>query len=149
MSPERGPLIIGYGNTLRRDDGAGAAVVEAIAALGLPGVRTLEVHQLLPELAEPISEASQVIFVDARTGEEGCGLRLARITPGVRSPLAGHRADPRALLALALQVYGRAPVSWMVAVTAYDLDLGEGLSAGTARGVAEAVALITRHLEVP
>jgi Ni,Fe-hydrogenase maturation factor len=41
MTPERkqapaGLLVIGYGNTLRRDDGVGPRVADAIAALALP-----------------------------------------------------------------------------------------------------------------
>ena len=33
-----GILVIGYGNTLRGDDGVGPKVAEAVAALALPGV---------------------------------------------------------------------------------------------------------------
>ena len=58
-------LVIGYGNTLRGDDGVGPRVVEAIGTLGLPGVRTLICPLLTPELADPISRAEKVIFVDA------------------------------------------------------------------------------------
>jgi Ni,Fe-hydrogenase maturation factor len=41
-------LVIGYGNTIRSDDGAGQAVAEALATHALPGVRTQTVHQLTP-----------------------------------------------------------------------------------------------------
>ena len=58
-------LIIGYGNTLRGDDGAGPRVAEAVAALNYPGVRTLVCPLLTPELADPISRAGAVLFVDA------------------------------------------------------------------------------------
>ena len=58
-------LVIGYGNTLRSDDGVGAKVAAAVAELALPGVVALVLHQLTPELAETISEARAVVFVDA------------------------------------------------------------------------------------
>ncbi|MGF1587982.1 MAG: hydrogenase maturation protease [Pleurocapsa sp.] len=58
-------LVIGYGNTLRSDDGAGQSAANQIAAWGLPNVRSLAVHQLTPELAEDIANADTVIFVDA------------------------------------------------------------------------------------
>ena len=48
-------LVIGYGNTLRGDDGVGPRVAEAIEKLNLPGVRTLVCQQLSPEHADPIS----------------------------------------------------------------------------------------------
>ena len=34
-------LVIGYGNTLRRDDGVGPRVAEAVEGLRLAGVRTI------------------------------------------------------------------------------------------------------------
>ncbi len=58
-------LVIGYGNTLRGDDGVGPRVVEAIEKLNLPGVRTLVCQQLSPEYADPVSRAHTVVFVDA------------------------------------------------------------------------------------
>ena len=58
-------LVIGYGNTLRGDDGVGQKVAEVIASLGLSGIRALSCHQLTPELADPISEVRMVVFVDA------------------------------------------------------------------------------------
>ena len=45
-------LVIGYGNSLRRDDGVGPRVAEAIEALNLPGVQTLVCQLLSPEHAE-------------------------------------------------------------------------------------------------
>ena len=58
-------LVIGYGNSLRRDDGVGPRVAEAIEELQLPGVRTLVCQLLTPEFADPIARARRVIFVDA------------------------------------------------------------------------------------
>ena len=48
-------LVIGYGNSLRRDDGVGPRVAEAIEELNLPGVRTLVCQLLTPEFADPIA----------------------------------------------------------------------------------------------
>jgi hydrogenase maturation protease len=58
-------LVIGYGNTLRSDDGVGQRVAEAVTALSLPDVKTVSCDLLTPEWADPISQAKQVIFVDA------------------------------------------------------------------------------------
>ena len=66
-------LIIGYGNPLRGDDGVGWRVAEAVAA-ALPdgAAEVLTVHQLTPELAELMSRADRVIFIDAAAeGEAG------------------------------------------------------------------------------
>lgn len=64
-SPMTGLLVIGYGNTLRKDDGVGPALAETVATLGLPGVEVLSCPLLTPELAAPISDAKVVLFINA------------------------------------------------------------------------------------
>lgn len=61
-------LVIGCGNSLRRDDGAGPRVVEMLAALDLPGVQTIVCQQLTPELADAVARSGAVVFVDAAVG---------------------------------------------------------------------------------
>ena len=66
-------LIIGYGNPLRGDDGVGWEVASRLAVI-IPSeaAHILTVHQLTPELAESVSEADLVIFIDASdVGEPG------------------------------------------------------------------------------
>ena len=46
-------LVIGYGNTLRGDDGVGPRVAEAIEKLNLPGVRTLDLPAALARTRRP------------------------------------------------------------------------------------------------
>src|SRR5215472_4005839 len=59
-------LIIGYGNPLRADDGVGWRMACRLGELVRDEpFEVLAVHQLTPELAEPISRAELVIFVDA------------------------------------------------------------------------------------
>jgi hydrogenase maturation protease len=77
-------VVIGYGNTLRGDDGAGPAVAQAIADRALPGVRSLAVPQLTPELAEIVAEANLVVFVDAALMAEDDGIRAVSVQPAQR-----------------------------------------------------------------
>ena len=138
-----GLLVIGYGNTLRRDDGVGPLVAEAVAALGLPGVRTLVCHQLTPELADPIARAQTVVFVDAAAGAVG-EVKLGRVTPSASIQLMAHASSPEHLLALARELFGHAPTGWLLAIPADDFNFGEGLSARTQAGLALAVEEIRR-----
>ena len=63
-------LIIGYGNPLRGDDGVGWEVASRLAAtIPEEAAHIMTVHQLTPELAESVSEAELVIFIDASDGE--------------------------------------------------------------------------------
>ncbi len=141
-------LVIGCGNTLRRDDGVGYLVAETVARWNRPGVSSRAVHQLVPELAEPLSEAAHAIFVDARPAhvEDDVDVRPIEPDAGATSAL-GHFGDPRLLLALAATLYGRSPPAWLVTVPAVDFELGEDLSPTARRGVDQALRAVAELME--
>jgi hydrogenase maturation protease len=131
-------LVIGYGNTLRSDDGVGPRVAEAVAALKLPGVQTLICQQLSPEHAAPISQAQTVIFVDAAV-DAPREVQFRPIEPGDTCQLMAHAADPRTMLALARDVFGHAPKAWWLTIPAVKLDFCEELTPEAQEGLTEAV----------
>ena len=131
-------LVIGYGNTLRSDDGVGPRVAEAVAALALPGVRTLTCQQLSPEHADPISQADTVIFVDAAVDAPN-EVQLRPLEPKDSTQLMAHAADPRTMLALARDVFGHTPKAWWLTIPAVTMEFSETLSPEAERGCAEAV----------
>lgn len=134
-------LVIGYGNTLRRDDGVGVEVALAVAAMNLPGVNVIARHQLVPELAEPISQADTVIFVDADVAATGRpGLRPIEAAPAGQT--FAHAANPRSLLALSREVFGGNPIAWSLAVPVEDFSFGFGLSPRSEKALDAAVKLI-------
>jgi hydrogenase maturation protease len=138
MKPETqespaGLLIIGYGNTLRRDDGVGPKVAETIAELALPGVRTLACALLTPELAEAASQASVVIFVDAAV-DAPREVRLRKLEPAKSSQVMAHAASPATLLALARDVFGHTPEAWWLTIPVENLAIGEEFSPLAQRG---------------
>src|SRR5579863_2441204 len=62
-------LIIGIGNPLRGDDGLGWRAVESLRQIAsLQEVETVTCHQLTPEMAESVSRAERVVFIDAYVG---------------------------------------------------------------------------------
>ena len=134
-------LVIGYGNTLRGDDGVGPRVVEAIEELHLPGVRTLICQQLSPEHAGPVSQARTVIFVDAAV-DAPREVQWRKLEPNESSQLMTHAADPRTLLALARDVFGHAPPAWWLTIPAVKLGFSEELSPEAQCGFVGAVGKI-------
>lgn len=131
-------LVIGYGNELRGDDAAGPRVAREVQRWGLPNVRALALHQLTPELAPLLAEAGAAIFIDAYTARSTTSpvpIRVHRIGPYVERQLGGHSGDPRALLALAETLYGRAPRAWWVKIPAFEFAHGESISRLTQRGM--------------
>ncbi len=134
-------LVIGYGNTLRGDDGVGPRVAEAVGHLHLPGVQTLICPLLTPELAEPIARAGKVIFVDAAV-DAPKEVQWRKLEPNKSSQLMAHAADPRTMLALARDVFGRVPEAWWLTIPAVDLSFREDFSPEVQRGFDEAVEKI-------
>lgn len=149
MNGPPGPvtIIVGYGNPLRGDDGIGPRVAEAVAEWRLPDVRAVAVHQLTPELAEPLAAADRAIFVDARVDHLGEATRVQLLEPAGAATAIGHTGDPRSLLALAQAAFGRHPHAWSITVPATNLTLGEGLSPTAARGIDAALRQIALLLK--
>jgi hydrogenase maturation protease len=145
----RRALVVGYGNSLRGDDGAGPAVAERLAQERIPGARILTSMQLTPDLAEDLGRADLAVFIDAAPAATTPSVRVEAVQAATDLPAVsavGHSGDPRALLALARRLYGRAPEAWLVSVPAHRMDIGEGLSQATARAVDEAVHAVVQVL---
>ncbi|MBX7212604.1 MAG: hydrogenase maturation protease [Thermoflexales bacterium] len=145
-------LVIGYGNTLRRDDGAGPSIATSLDE-HLPadsGVQVLVAHQLMPELAPRLSEAQRAIFIDAfEAAPDDETIRETVLTPRAGTdPFNPHVSDPASLLWLAESLYGRAPAARLIAVPGSDFAFGEGCSDATARACASALERL-RQLLLP
>ena len=129
-------LVIGYGNTLRSDDGVGQRVAEKIAQWELPGVRSLAVPQLTPELAENIAQADVVIFIDAiATKENPVSVKIQQLQAEDENTSLGHSFNPRSLLSITQVVYGKATPAYWVLIPAVNFDFGEKFSSLTKRGI--------------
>ncbi len=135
-------LVIGYGNSLRRDDGVGPAVVRRLQ-LGA-GDTAITAFQLLPEHIEAVAQAGLVVLVDAGVDLEPGEVRCRRLEAPVASQqiLDPHDFSPSALILAARDLYGRCPVVWSVTVGAADLGFGEGLSPVVGAAVDRASAAV-------
>lgn len=139
-------LIIGYGNTLRGDDGAGPAVARQVAAWGKDGINARIYQQLMPELAADLATVELAIFVDARaTAATEIAWQLLQPQP-TESGL-GHASDPRSLLALAGDLYQHVPTAYWLLIPAVDFSFGEVFSPLTTRGVERALVEIARIID--
>ena len=139
-------LVIGYGNDLRGDDAAGPRAAAQIDAWALPGVDVRALHQLTPELAEPLAAADRAIFLDAHPVSSGPDVRVHRLHPAIPTARLPHTCDPQALLALARTAFGRWPQAWWITIPAADFAFGAPLSPLTERGIADALAAIRPFL---
>lgn len=124
-------LIIGYGNPLRRDDGAGVIAVERLQQkIKYPNCTFITAHQLQPEMIAEFAVADVVLLVDAD----------ARLKPGVinheflsvdadQNHRITHFMRPHYMLWICKQIYRYAPETVLFSIGGYDFEYGEGLSA--------------------
>jgi hydrogenase maturation protease len=123
-------LVIGYGNTLRCDDGVGYQVAETVAEWQLPQVRSIAIHQLLPELAADIAEVEIVVFVDAVVAIDSLApnITIVPLVAGEDATFSTHIITPQLLLGITQKLYGATPIAYLLTVPAIDFTLGTTLS---------------------
>ncbi len=161
----RSLLIIGYGNPLRGDDGVGWHAAHELAhTICEPHVRVRACHQLPLDLAEPISQADAVIFIDAcqpmadATGTiptsaqhlpGGDRLFLQSVHPDPATPgISSHHLTPTALLTSTRVLYGICPEAVQFGIMGTTFDYTETLSADVAACISRLVAHIQRILSM-
>jgi hydrogenase maturation protease len=137
-------LIIAYGNSLRRDDGAGfflGAQLKEHLQSQCREVECIAVHQLTPELAIDVAAETvqAVVFVDTRMADTKHGslalqVRFLQDLPGFS--LLGHQLSPEVVLAYAHLLYAHRPFAWLITIPGIDFDHGEGLSETAERAIA-------------
>ena len=154
-----GDLVIGIGNPLRGDDGAGWWLARRAQAQGqgerpAPVVRL--VPQLTPELALEVATARRVLFVDAwcvggaesEAGQNAAPM-LRPLRPGEGGEVGvagGHALEPSALLALAGLLEGTRPPGWLLLVPAFAFPHGAELSAALRARLPTARSLLAAWL---
>ncbi len=121
-------LALALGTTLRGDDGAGLAVARGLDAL-LPGLKVLELQELLPEHAEAVAGADGVLFLDASVAGTPGEIRASRLVPRTARAAILHALTPEEILGLARALHGSAPPAGLVTVAGREFAFGEGLSA--------------------
>ncbi len=138
-------LLIGYGNTLRRDDAVGCLIAEEIDRRRYPGVRSIARAQLTPDLAEDLAACEQAVFVDAcREGASEQPMIEALEPAGTSHGALDHAIGPRFLLELCRSLYARAPRAWLISVPGADFGFGEELSPQGAGGMEVALDAVER-----
>jgi hydrogenase maturation protease len=151
---EAGPLlIVGYGNPLCGDDAVGWEVLRrlehVVGDIDPSQLRLEASHQLMPELAEPVSQARRVLFIDAAVSEPAGRIECCELVPAPwRMPSAlNHQLDPQELLAMAKALYGRCPPAVLYTIAGSDFSPGASPSAAVARACDEVARIIcTQHL---
>jgi hydrogenase maturation protease len=137
-------LVIGYGNSLRCDDGIGIKVAQIVEGWHLSGVRSLRLHQLTPELTTELAEVDVAIFVDACQPCNNVGVKLYPLNPSTPITFESHFSKPQVLLNLTQALFGKCPKAWWVIVPGVNFQLGDNFSPLAQQGIEQALKLIKR-----
>lgn len=127
-------LVIGCGNTLRGDDGLGPHITENLRhmpELCDVDVRIMTVPQLDLILVSPIHQTDVLIFVDARIDESEEFVKIEKVEPSTKPQTLQHTFHTitiSALLRIAIDLYGAAPLCYAVMPKGYDFSLGDTIS---------------------
>lgn len=141
-------VVIGVGNTYRRDDGVGPAVAAAVEALRLPGVRVVHCAAETTAILDAWDGTGLAIVVDAAAGGTPGRVRHCGIGDFVdRPPVSSHELGLKQAHELAV-VLGRAPDSIVVVtVDVSDTGHGVGLSPPVAAALPEAVRVVAEQTD--
>ena len=120
-------LIVGIGNSGRRDDGLGWAFLDRINELGYRG-STVYRYQLQIEDAEMISHFKHVIFIDATESKFKDGYSFEPLSPEKDFIYSTHQLSPSAVLFLSQDLYETTCECRLLAICGEEWELKQGLS---------------------
>jgi hydrogenase maturation protease len=127
------PVIIGYGNPLRQDDGIGRRAAELLERKLAPGAADVTCcHQLTPELAATLADAPVVLFLDAAV-DQTPGLVLYRRVSPHHLGSGSHHLSPDQLLDLARTLNGDVPRAYLITGGVQRTDIGDALTPAAER----------------
>jgi hydrogenase maturation protease len=139
-------LILACGNTLRGDDGVGPWLAEWAEKQfrAESQVRVITRQQWTPELAEEITGAHSVLFIDCSVDSAPGTIRLAPVEPTTAPQgLAAHHLGAAELLALTRDLYSSQPATAkLLTIGAGSTELGEKFSEAVTATLPEACRLI-------
>ena len=132
-------LLIGIGNSARRDDGLGWAFLDAIQKEERFAGELAYRYQLQVEDADVIRNYENVIFVDALHRQVEGGFYWKPCLPVATFGFTTHAVDPESVVALCQELFGEAPDAYTLGIGGYAWGLEEGLSPQAVKNLEQAL----------
>ncbi len=137
-------LIIGYGNTLRGDDGSGPYLIDQLRQ-SLPEGRAqlIDGQQLVPEMVEEIiqPDIAKVLFIDVKRNQSQPCL-LTPLKSPVKESSVTHQVGPELLLSLAAELYAQPRRGWLLSLRGNRFAHSDQLSQDANQALEKALFLI-------
>ncbi|MBN1773664.1 MAG: hydrogenase maturation protease [Deltaproteobacteria bacterium] len=150
--PDVRVAILGVGNVLEADDGAGVWAVRDLEAAGLPeGARAYDMGTALLDLPSELDGCERLVVVDAvrSGGTPGAVWRVEfdALEEAEAEPVSLHQVGARRMLAMARLSGLRLGPAALVAVEAAEIRLHEGLSGPVRRAMPRLLAAVRDEVE--
>ena len=143
-----GAVLIGIGNSYRRDDGVGPAVAESIAAQGYPGLRVYSGVAEPTAILDAWNGATLAVVIDATVGMPPGRVQTARLDD-LSEPVAvsSHDLSLRQTWELGRALDSAPDQVVVVTVGVADVGHGMGLSPAVSAALPEAVRAVLAAVE--
>jgi hydrogenase maturation protease len=142
-------VVVGVGNSFRRDDGVGPAVAAAVDACAIPGVRVVTDVAEPTALLDAWADVRLAVVVDAAMTSPAAPGLIHRCAMGqlVRAPtVSSHGVDVPTVIALG-RALGRVPDDVVLfAVEVADTGYGVGLTPNVEAAVPRVVAAVMAEI---
>jgi hydrogenase maturation protease len=134
---------------MRTDDGLGWHAAQFLREhLPTGQAQVIAAHQLAPEMARAVADASVVIFIDAEQGSMPGHVSARPVLPRAEAPRTfTHHLSPAALVACARLLFQKTPPAHLVTVSAREFAPGENLTTPVAAAVPDVAREVQRIIK--
>lgn len=137
-------LIIGIGNTGRKDDGLGWMFLDLLKESKLKGWDMVYKYQLNIEDADLVKDVETLIFVDSYNDKLPKGFLMEECHSRLDFEYTTHALNPCSVLALCNNLYKKRPTTFVMKIQGFEWGLGEGLSERAMVNLKKAVDYFSR-----
>lgn len=139
-------LILGIGNSGRKDDGLGWDFIDFLKEQQLEDLELEFRYQLQIEDAELISHYDRIVFVDATREPTTDGFYLRPCSRVEVTEMNSHSLHPETVYSLCCAVYGKNPECLILGIEGKEWELKTGLSCEAKRNLERAKRYFIAHL---
>jgi hydrogenase maturation protease len=139
-------LLIGIGNSGRKDDGLGWKFVELVSQIGIRDIDCEYRYQLQIEDVLMICNYDKVIFADASHKELKEGFEWQSCSVAPHYFFSSHLQSPETILYLSKELYNKTPETYTLAIAGYSWGLGTNLSEEAELNLQKAFSFFEKEL---
>ena len=141
-------ILIGIGNSARRDDGLGWAFLDKVKEHPYFKGDIIYRYQLQVEDADLIKDYDTVLFVDAMKNDQDIAFEWKECNPTKDLGFSTHALDPESVVSLCKLLYNKSPKAFVFGIKGVRWELEEGLSAVGVKNLEKGIKYFFNQVEI-